>query len=228
MKSPALRAVRDMLLSRGGPDESGFIRFAYRPFDNRWLYWEKDGLLDRPRTDYRPHVFEGNMWLEAREREPKDEFARGTLVGDLADNFGNGLSSWFPSWLRDDGLASDGREGRRANLTDQADRYLARLGLGIEDLFHHTLATLHDPAYREANAGALRMGWPRIPLPAGRMARPRERPKRSPGRQRTDAGWPRCSIRNRLCQARSGRTGTPESPCRARSRDITWRARTSR
>ena len=27
------------------------------------------------------------------------------------------------------------------------------------------LATLHDPAYRAANAGALRMEWPRIPLP---------------------------------------------------------------
>ena len=27
------------------------------------------------------------------------------------------------------------------------------------------LAVLHDPAYREANAGALRMEWPRIPLP---------------------------------------------------------------
>ena len=24
---------------------------------------------------------------------------------------------------------------------------------------------LHDPAYREANAGALRMEWPRIPIP---------------------------------------------------------------
>ena len=24
---------------------------------------------------------------------------------------------------------------------------------------------LHDPAYRNANAGALRMEWPRIPLP---------------------------------------------------------------
>ena len=35
----------------------------------------------------------------------------------------------------------------------------------MEDLFHHVLAVLHDPAYREANAGALRMGWPRIPLP---------------------------------------------------------------
>ena len=35
----------------------------------------------------------------------------------------------------------------------------------MEDLFHHVLTVLHDPAYREANAGALRMEWPRIPLP---------------------------------------------------------------
>ena len=169
MKSTArfdARAVRDALLKRGGPDESGFIRFAYRPFDNRWLYWEKDALLlDRPRPDYRPHVFGGNLWLEAREREAKEDFSRGTFVGYLADNFGNGLSSWFPSWLLDDGMASDGREGRRANLTDRAERFLDRLGIGVEDLFHHVLATLHDSAYREANAGALRMEWPRIPLP---------------------------------------------------------------
>ena len=39
------------------------------------------------------------------------------------------------------------------------------VGLGVEDLFHHALAVVHDPAYREANAGALRMEWPRIPLP---------------------------------------------------------------
>ena len=44
------RAVRDVLLRRGGPAESGFVRYAYRPFDTRWLYWERDnGLLDRPR-----------------------------------------------------------------------------------------------------------------------------------------------------------------------------------
>ena len=39
------------------------------------------------------------------------------------------------------------------------------MGATVEDLFHHVLAVLHDPAYREANAGALRMEWPRIPLP---------------------------------------------------------------
>ena len=39
------------------------------------------------------------------------------------------------------------------------------MGATVEDLFHRVIAVLHDPAYREANAGALRMEWPRIPLP---------------------------------------------------------------
>ena len=159
------RKVRDALRARGGPNEGGFVRFAYRPFDTRWLYWEADGsLLDRPRHDYRPHVFEGNLWIEAREREAKEDFSRGTLVRHLADNFGNGLSSFFPTWLVDDGLGSD-HTGQRVNLSETAQRWLGRLGANAEDLFYHVLATLHDPAYRKANAGALRMEWPRIPLP---------------------------------------------------------------
>ena len=156
------RAVRDTLLARGGPDEAGFVRFAYRPFDIRWLYWEADTkLLDEKRADYRPHVFEGNLWLEAREREAKEDFSRGTLVRCLADNFGNGLSSFFPLWLIDDTESA----GRRSNLSGTARRYLDRLGASVEDLFYHILAVLHDPPYRESNAGALRMEWPRIPLP---------------------------------------------------------------
>ena len=52
------RSGRDVLLTRGGPDEAGFIRITYRPFDNRWLYWEKDTkLLDEKRAEYKAHVF---------------------------------------------------------------------------------------------------------------------------------------------------------------------------
>ena len=106
------------------------------------------------------------MLLEAREREAREDFSRGTLVRGLADNFGNGFSSFFPAWLRNDGLSSSGDSTQhRPNLSAAAHRYLHRLGADVEDLFHHVLATLHDPSYREANAGALRMGWPRIPLP---------------------------------------------------------------
>jgi len=160
------RAVRETLLKRGGPDEAGFVRHAYRPFDNRWLYWERDTkLLDRKRTEYRRQVFEGNIWIEARKRDARDDYSRGTPVRHLADNFGNGLSSFFPARLRDDDLAGNGDGASRANLTEAAHCYLKRLGLGVEELFHHVLATLHDQAYRETNAGALRMEWPRIPLP---------------------------------------------------------------
>ena len=160
------RAVRDALLKRGGPDEAGFMRFAYRPFDNRWLYWEAETkLLDEKRADYRPHVFEGNLWLEAREREAKEDFSRGTLVHHLADNFGNGLSSFFPMWLQQDGVVKANLKQAKYAGEKTVQHYLDRLGLGVEDLFHHVLAVLHDPAYRKANAGALRMEWPRIPLP---------------------------------------------------------------
>ena len=162
------RSVRDTLLVRGGPDEASFLRFTYRPFDNRWLYWERETkLLDEKRAGYRPHVFEGNTWLEAREREAKEDFSRGTLVRHLADNFGNGLSSFFPMWLRnDDGLETAvNNTKRRPNLSPAAQRYLKHINASVEDLFHHILAVLHDPAYRESNAGALRMNWPRIPLP---------------------------------------------------------------
>ena len=67
----------------------------------------------------------------------------------------------FPLWLADDTESA----GRRSNLTGTAQRYLDRLGASVEDLFYHILAVLHDPRYRESNAGALRMEWPRIPLP---------------------------------------------------------------
>ena len=196
MKSTArfdARAVRDALLKRGGPDESGFTCFAYRPFDNRWLYWERDTkLLDEKRADYHSHVFEGNLWIEAREREAKEYFSRGTIVRHLADNFGNGLSSYFPVWLCDDGVGQlGGKPDKRPNLSASAEEYLRETGVPIEDLFHHVVAVLHDPAYREANAGALRMEWPRIPLPGwpdGESGRAAETLAQSAARGRELAG----------------------------------------
>ena len=160
-------SVRESRLAQGHPDATSYLRYAHRPFDERWLYWESDsGLLARPSPAFRPHVFDGNMFLEARQRESTEQFLRGTLVRHLAGDFGNGRSHFFPAWLRDEGLGFHGsHDGRRPNLSDAAEHYLEKLGLGVEDLFYHVLAVLHDPTYREANAGALRMGWPRIPLP---------------------------------------------------------------
>ena len=163
------RAARDTLLRRGGPVKTGFVRYVHRPFDMRWLYWEADTkLLNEKRADYRPHIFAGNMWLSAAPRLRRDATEpQAAVTSHMASLH---LIEWganmFPAWLWDNGLGlgTDGTQ-RRPNLSDAAQSYLARLGLGVDDLFHHALAVLHDPAYREANAGALRMEWPRIPLP---------------------------------------------------------------
>ena len=162
------RAVRDALLARGTPIDTRFVRHAYRPFDNRWLYWEPGhGLLGRPVPDYRPHVFDGNLWLTAAQHlrrgatEPQACFTRHLGSLHLIER----TALMFPAWLVEEGVGDSGETGHRANLSGAAQRYLERFGADVEDLFHHVLATLHDPAYRAANAGALQMEWPRIPLP---------------------------------------------------------------
>ena len=159
--------VRDALLKRGGPTESGFVRHAYRPFDTRWLYWEADTkLLDEKRSEYRTHAFAGNLWLGSNKREIHNEFTHGTTTQHLGNwKLANWGIHFFPAWLREDALGTHGSGvERRSNLSPAARVYLDRLNLTVEDLFHHILAVLHDPAYREANAGALRMEWPRIRL----------------------------------------------------------------
>ncbi len=167
---PEARSVRESLVARGGPQGDGYIPYAYRPFDTRWLYWDAgSGLLGRPVPDYRPNVFTGNLWLSAVPRLRRDstepQVAVTSHVASLHLN--EWSASMFPAYLRDDALQFDTTDAtsRRPNLSPAAHTYLERLGLGVEDLFHHVLAVLHDPAYREANAGALRMEWPRIPLP---------------------------------------------------------------
>ena len=162
------RRVRDTLLVRGGLDEAGFVRYAYRPFDNRWLYWEAETKLLREKSPRYPrHVFEGNLWLSAVPRLRKDSTEPQTAVTSYLASLHliEWSASMFPVWLRDDGIGNDGDLARRANLSGSAQRYLDRLGATVEDLLHHVLAVLHNPAYREVNAGALRMEWPRIPLP---------------------------------------------------------------
>lgn len=153
-------------LVKKGFIESQILRFCYRPFDYRWIYAEPDTkLLDRGRPEYVPHVFPENLWIEARQKQPMDAFDRGYLTRSLADNFGNGLSNFFPLRLHQPGdLLNDAQA--HPNVSTKAEEYLASIGESHETLFFHAIAILHSPAYRTENQGALRQDWPRIPLPA--------------------------------------------------------------
>lgn len=160
------RKVRDTLLACGESDTAGFIRFAYRPFDTRWLYWESDsGLADRPRPDYRPHVFEGNLNLVTQQK-PRRSWSPPQVVQSMGclDLMDRGATC-IPMWIRKGGQSKANLRQAKYKGEKSVQDYLDRVGLGVEELFYHVLSVLHDPDYREANAGALRMEWPRIPLP---------------------------------------------------------------
>lgn len=172
------QAVRDTLRQRDYLPEY-IVRYSYRPFDVRWIYWEPETkLLDEKRSEYFPHVQPENMFLFTTGRTRKNLieapiFTR--LLNDL--NLMDSGARGFPLYLYASRQAQLGLfeaeqmppGGRNPNLSDQAKDYLAGFGLSPEDgaelLFYHTLAVLHSPVYRVENAGALRQDWPRVPLP---------------------------------------------------------------
>jgi hypothetical protein len=163
-------ATRRVLQARGYRPE-GIVPYLYRPFDVRWLYWEgQTKLLDEKRSEYVPHVRPGVSWIEARQKYTQDHFDRGYVTSYLADNFGNGLSHFFPLHLNttvEQRGMFDERSDRahaRPNISPVVHAHLKRLGADPHHLFHHILATLHSPEYAAENAGALRQDWPRVPL----------------------------------------------------------------
>jgi hypothetical protein len=154
------------ILQRTGYDARNVVRYCYRPFDLRWIYYEQNtNLLQRRSPDYFPHINPENLWIEARRHHSHEYYDRGYSVRVLADNFGNGFSNFFPLYLYDE---DPGQlfQARHENLSPLARRYLTQAGGDAPALFHHTLAILHAPAYRLENSGGLRQDWPRLPLPA--------------------------------------------------------------
>ncbi len=162
------RSVREALCAAGWPADDRYVRYAYRPLDTRWLYWEdREKLVDRPRPEYKSHVFDGNSAL-VLQRTARPHLSPPILIRELGDlNQMNSGIYCIPAWLHDDGFEASEHQGtlRRPNLSFDAQDYLEKLGSDIEDLFYYVLAVLHDPKYHEQNGDALMMDWPRIPLP---------------------------------------------------------------
>jgi hypothetical protein len=159
-------ATRDRLVKRGRPNDQP-IRFAYRPFDCRWLFWESsEGLLDRPREEMWPHIAPGNKWLSVaqhlRKGEYEPQYVVTTTMGSL--HLIERGANLFPVF-RSEGQSSDGNAQLDPNLSAAAAAFLAANALPPETLFDHAVAILHSAAYRSASAGGLRMDWPRIPVP---------------------------------------------------------------
>jgi hypothetical protein len=167
--------VREYLLARGFLLEN-VVRYSYRPFDLRWLYWEPDtNLVDRNRPEYFPHVIEENIWLAAAQQNRK-EFNPPVVTSRLGSlHLIERGANLFPLKLISNAqgnlLSTDEASmGARSNISSSATSYLSAISSNDEDLFYHIVAILYAPSYATENMGALRQDWPRIPLPTTREA----------------------------------------------------------
>lgn len=163
-------AVRDVLIKRGFLTDN-VVRYHYRPMDKRWLYWEPETkLLDERRTEYFPQVFPGNVFLFTTGKTRKHDFEPALFTTLLNDyNCMDSGARGFPLYLRrvkETLFDEDTGNEPTLNISEQTTSYIKEISGTAEDLFYHSLSILHSGEYRTENTGALRQGWPRVPLPA--------------------------------------------------------------
>jgi hypothetical protein len=169
------KSVREFLVKRGFLQRN-ILRYQYRPFDTRWLYWEPETkLLDEKRPEYFPLVAPENIWLTAGQRNRMEDFYQPQFTKLMADHhIVESNVGMFPlmlgSGVHEAPLYHDHQESSRPNLSDGAMKYLHELQCKPEDIFYHALGTLNSVTYRADNAGALRQDWPRVPLPDTKKA----------------------------------------------------------
>jgi len=159
-------ATRSRLAERG-PMMENIIRYQYRPFDVRWLYWEpQTKLLHEKREEYFASLRPGNLYLFTTSRTRKS-LPEPALLTPLLTDF-NCLDSGARGipLLRDfAGASLLDNEAEPYDLPAAASGYLRDVGQSGPCLLFHALAILHSHDYRTEHAAALRHDWPRVPLP---------------------------------------------------------------
>ena len=170
------------------------IKCAYRPFDERWCFYD-EAAMDYPRRELLDHVFRRDNLCLNVVRQTKAEYWRHAIVSDkpapaVYVEIKDG-STIIPLYLypadsddmfaRSEAARATGPDGRKPNVSAAAvAAYSSALNLrwvadgegdgetsfGPEDLFHYIYAVLNSPAYRRRFDDFLRIDFPRVRTPA--------------------------------------------------------------
>lgn len=153
--------------------DQNLLKFAYRPFDTRWIYYTgvSRGFICRPRFEGMRHMLSENYAL-CTNSQTKDGYG-GFVVNSIGGHkiFGAyDINSYFPLYLYPD--EQDFDQTRRVNFDEKLYQRLQTLAThpvhGLPDevqVFDFIYGVLHCPTYREIYAEFLKTGFPRIPWP---------------------------------------------------------------
>lgn len=173
------KVTRAELLRTSSFRDDRIVPLAYRPLDDRWLYWEPTTkLLDEKRVDFMEQTFPGNLYLAACTKG-----RRGLNLPTVTDKFSDShlqdpFSLYFPLYVKHAQQSLFGEDGPQPNVQPEILDALIRT-FAVPDerekrealaaaLFHHILAVTYSPLYAAENEGDLLQNWPRIPIPATR------------------------------------------------------------
>lgn len=144
-----------------------YIRsIAYRPFDDRHIYYSPD-MVDWDRYNVMRHFIEGRNIGLCSIRINRDDLFTLLVTERIVDK--TNLSSKdnanvFPLYLYNDEM---GKVTKTPNLDKTIVAAIEKVvgNVAPEDIFHYVYAVLHTPEYREKYKEFLKIDFPRIPYP---------------------------------------------------------------
>ncbi|MEY2703648.1 MAG: hypothetical protein RLY43_2287 [Bacteroidota bacterium] len=163
--------------------ESDLKPIQYRPFDNRWIYYDTQ-IISRPASKVMKHlIYKENISLSLK-RQSKFDFSYAFLHRSICEcclfESAYANNTEFPLYLYQEGSFEP---NKIPNLNMEIVNQIAK-GIGLNftnekeetpntfapiDLLDYIYAVLHSPTYREKYKEFLKIDFPRVPAPLDRQ-----------------------------------------------------------
>ena len=143
-------------------NEKNILRYNYRPFDKRWIYYE-DRIITRPLKYVMKNFIKENIAL-VTNRLAKNKFSDVFITDCITDiHFFGGQSYIFPLFLYENNGLNKKSNIKKEVITLLKNKY--NKNILIEEIFNYIYGVLHSDIYHQKYLEFLQIDFPRIPFP---------------------------------------------------------------
>lgn len=160
-------------------NETNVKPIQYRPFDNRWIYYDSE-IISRPASKVMKHLLHNENISLSLKRQSKFDFSYAFLHRSICESclfesaYANNTE--FPLYLYQEGSFESNRIpnfnleiinqiGKGIGLTFTSEKEDNPITFAPIDILDYIYAVLHSPTYREKNKEFLKIDFPRVPAP---------------------------------------------------------------